>query len=302
MSYRVLVTGFSGPIGAALRPVLEADGATIVRLVRRTAASAREIQWTPGQPLDPAKVSGFDAVIHLAGESVSGRWTDAKMHAIRDSRVQGTTTLATALAQTTHKPRVFISASAVGIYGCRGDEILTETSPTDAAHAPGFLPEVARTWEATAEPARTAGIRVVHPRIGVVLSPRGGALGQMLPPFRLGLGGPLGNGKQWFSWISSEDIAGAMLHLLHDESLSGPFNLTAPNPVTNASFTCTLATLLRRPALFAVPAFALRLIFKQMADEALLCSTRVLPERLLACGYQFRHPDLRGALEVAIKS
>ncbi len=296
MPYRVLVSGFSGPIGAALQPALEADGATLVRLVRRPSASANEIQWAPGQPLDPTLVSGFDAVIHLAGESVAARWTDAKKRAILDSRVQGTTTLAMALAQAERKPGVFLSASAVGIYGCRGDQTVTEATPTDAAHAPGFLPDVARAWEAAAEPAEAAGIRVVHPRIGIVLSPKGGALGQMLPIFRLGLGGPLGNGKQWMSWISSADVAGAIRHLLHNEAASGPYNLTAPNPATNASFTCALATILRRPALFAVPAFALRLVFGEMADEALLCSTKALPERLLASGYQFRQPQLTAAL------
>lgn len=300
MSYRVLVSGFSGPIGEALRPALQADGATIVRLVRRPATASDEIQWAPGQMLDPARVSGFDAVIHLAGESVAARWTDAKKRAILESRVRGTTMLATALAQAEVKPRVFLSASAVGIYGCRGDELLTEASSTDRAVARGFLPEVARAWEAAAEPARAAGIRTVFPRIGIVLSPRGGALGKMLPAFRLGVGGNIGNGRQWMSWVSSEDIAGAMLHLLHHEELSGPFNLTAPHPATNADFTCNLATVLRRPALIPVPGFVLRLIFKDMADEALLCSNRVLPERLLASGYQFQHPGLRGALMAAL--
>ena len=198
MSCRVLVSGFSGPIGAALKPTLEASGASIKRLVRSPLnASAEAIPWNPSQPLNPALVSGFDAVIHLAGESVAGRWTDAKKQTILQSRVQGTRNLAEALAQAEQKPRVFLSASAVGYYGCRGDEILTEFSTAGT----GFLPQVAQAWEAAAAPAAAAGIRVVHPRMGLVLSPKGGALGQMLTPFRLGLGGPLGHGRQWWSWI-----------------------------------------------------------------------------------------------------
>ena len=304
MSYRVLVSGFSGPIGTALQAELDGCDATITRLVRRStldsakSLAADEIPWDPTGVLNPALVSGFDAVIHLAGESVSGRWTDAKKRAIRASRVLGTTSLANALAQTEKKPSVLVSASAIGFYGCRGEDALTEAS----AVGRGFLPEVSQAWENSANAAVAAGIRVLHPRFGIVLSSHGGALGQMLPAFKLGLGGPLGNGRQWFSWISAKDVAGALLHLMRTESLSGPVNLTAPHAVTNAEFTRVLGSVLKRPAILPVPAFALRLIFKDMADEALLCSAKVLPERLLASGYSFRYPDLREALEAAVKS
>ncbi|MFY9561510.1 MAG: TIGR01777 family oxidoreductase [Terriglobales bacterium] len=290
---RVLVSGVSGPIGAALLPYLESQGARIIRLVRGPARGPDQISWDPVRPLSPAAVSGFDAVIHLAGEAVAGRWTDSKKKAIRESRVQGTTHLATALAQTQSRPRVLLCASAIGFYGNRGDEVLTETSPAGR----GFLPEVTREWEAATRSAADAGIRSVNLRLGLVLSPRGGALEKMLTPFKLGLGGRIGSGQQWWSWVHVDDIVGAIHHDIHTESLSGPMNVVAPNPVRNAEFTKTLAAVLGRPAFFPVPAFAARLAFGEMAEELLLSSERVQPTKLQASGYAFRFVKLRAALE-----
>lgn len=296
-SSRVLVSGASGPIGAALLPSLKARGCAVTRLVRVAATGADQITWNPAQSLSPDSVSGFDAVIHLAGESIVGRWTEAKKRRILDSRTQGTGHLAEALAKTAPRPRVFISASAVGYYGNRGDEILGEQSPLGG----GFLAEVCRQWEAAARPAAAAGIRTVQMRIGVVMSADGGALQKMLLPFRLSLGGRLGNGRQWWSWVSVDDVAGAIHHVLNHESLQGPVNTVAPNQVTNAEFTKTLAAVLKRPAIFPVPDFLLRLLFGEMGDELFLASQRVEPAKLTASGYQFRHPELRQALEEILK-
>ncbi len=290
---RVLVTGVSGPIGAALLPYLESQGARVIRLVRGPARGTDQISWDPLRPIPPAAVSGFEAVIHLAGERVAGRWTEAKKKAVRESRVQGTRHLTEALAQTQSPPRVLICASAIGYYGNRGDELLTESSSAGQ----GFLPEVSREWEAATRGAADVGIRTVNLRIGLVLSPKGGALEKMLTPFKLGLGGRIGSGQQWWSWIHVDDIVGAMHHALHTESLSGPVNLVAPNPVRNAEFTQVLASVLRRPAFFHVPAFAARLAFGEMADELLLSSERVEPVKLRASGYAFRLAELRAALE-----
>ncbi|MFI5113553.1 MAG: TIGR01777 family oxidoreductase [Terriglobales bacterium] len=304
---RFLVTGVSGPIGAALLPSLESRASRIVRLVRGPAKNADQISWDPPAPLQPHAVSGFDAVIHLAGESVVGRWTDAKKKAIRDSRVQGTRNLASALAQTQtqskDRPRVFICASAIGFYGNRGDELLTEESAVGG----GFLAELARDWEAASRAAAESGIRTVNLRIGLVLSPKGGALAKMLTPFQLGLGGRVGPGTQWWSWIHVDDIVGAIHHILDHNvldhhindtaPLSGPVNLVAPNPVQNSEFTRLLAAVLGRPALLPVPAFAARLAFGEMALELLLSSQRVTPSKLEASGYSFRFPELRAALE-----
>jgi uncharacterized protein (TIGR01777 family) len=224
---------------------------------------------------------------------VVGRWTEAKKKGIRESRVQGTTHLAAALARTQMPPRVFICASAIGLYGNRGEELLTETSPAGQ----GFLPEVSREWEAASRVAADAGIRTVNLRIGLVLSPKGGALEKMLAPFKLGLGGRVGSGQQWWSWIHVDDIVGAVHHAVHTESLAGPVNLVAPNPVRNAEFTSALAAVLGRPAFLPVPAFAARLVFGEMAEELLLSSERVQPVRLQASGYSFRFAELRAALE-----
>jgi hypothetical protein len=230
----------------------------------------------------------------LAGKSVVGRWTEEKKQAIRDSRVQGTRNLAAALVRSEVKPRVLICASAIGFYGNRGDEVLREES----AAGQGFLPEVCRQWEDASRIAAEAGIRTVNLRIGLVLSAKGGALGKMLAPFKLGLGGRMGSGRQWLSWIHVDDIVSGIHHAMRTESLAGPVNLVAPNPVRNAEFTMVLASVLRRPALFPVPEFALRLVFgKQAADEMLLSSQRVEPGKLLASGYEFRFRELRAALE-----
>ncbi|MFZ0799657.1 MAG: TIGR01777 family oxidoreductase [Terriglobales bacterium] len=291
---KVLVSGVSGPIGAALLASFEAESRQIVRLVRGRAENAAQIFWDPMAPVSPAAVSGFDAVVHLAGESVVGRWTAEKKKAIRESRVQGTRNLAAALARSEAKPLVLVSASAVGFYGNRGDEFLREESPAGQ----GFLPEVCREWEDASRIAAAAGIRTLNIRIGLVLSPKGGALGNMLKPFKLGLGGRIGSGQQWWSWIHVDDIVGGIQHAMRTESLSGPVNLVARNPVRNAEFTKVLASVLGRPALLPVPEFALRLAFgAQAAEELLLASQRVEPEKLTASGYTFRFRELRAALE-----
>lgn len=266
----------------------------IVRLVRGRAESGAQVSWDPLAPLSPAKVSGFHAVIHLAGESVVGRWTEEKKKAIRDSRVQGTRNLVAALAQSEARPAVLVCASAVGFYGNRGDELLSEQSVVGQ----GFLSEVCREWEEASRIAAEAGIRTVNIRIGLVLSAKGGALGNMLTPFKLGLGGRVGSGQQWWSWIHVDDIVRGIHHAIRTESLSGPVNLVAPNPVRNLEFTKVLASVLERPAIFPVPEFALRLAFGKMAaEELLLASQRVEPGKLKASGYTFRFRELRAALE-----
>lgn len=291
---RVLASGVSGPIGVALLASFEPQRTEIVRLVRGRTQSAAQVSWDPLAPVSPAAVSGFDAVVHLAGESVAGRWTQEKKKAIRESRVQGTRNLAAALAQSQAKPRVLVCASAVGFYGNRGEEILQEESPVGQ----GFLPEVCREWEDASRIAAEAGIRTVNIRLGLVLSAKGGALASMLKPFRLGLGGRIGSGRQWWSWIHVDDIVGGIHHAMGMESLSGPVNLVAPNPVRNAEFTRVLASVLGRPALLPVPEFAARLAFgTQAAEELLLASQRVEPQKLGNSGYTFRFPELRAALE-----
>ncbi len=298
MPRKVLITGSSGLLGSALVQSLGAAGYEITRLTQRSTSAARQIAWDFAQPLAPESVSGFDAVIHLAGESIASRWTDAKKKAIRDSRVLGTQHLAEALARAESPPRVLISASAIGFYGDRDDEILREDSASGRA---GFLPEVCREWEAAAEPAVQAGIRTAFLRTGIVLSAEGGALKKMLPPFRMGLGGKIGSGRQWMSWIDLHDEIGAIRHILGNESLRGPVNSVSPNPVTNAEFTKTLASVLSRPTVFPMPAFAARLAFGQMGDELLLGSQRVEPAKLMASGYVFQKPDLRQALSAILK-
>ncbi len=298
MAAKVLISGSSGLLGGALTQSLGADGYEITRLVRKPTSASGQIAWDFAQPLAPQSVSGFDAVIHLAGESIASRWTDAKKKAIRDSRVLGTRNLAEALTGAASPPRVFISASAIGFYGDREDEILREDS---ASGASGFLPEVCREWEAAAESAVKAGIRTAFLRTGIVLSAKGGALKQMLPPFRMGLGGRIGSGRQWMSWIDLHDEIGAIRHILANESVSGPVNSVSPHPVTNAEFTKTLASVLSRPAVFPMPAFAVRLVFGQMGEELLLGGQRVEPAKLMATGYVFQQPDLRLALEQILK-
>ncbi len=292
-SPRVLVSGASGPIGSALLPSLKTQGFTVTRLVRNAATGPDQIVWDPSRPVSPDMVSGFDAVIHLSGESIVGRWTGAKKRRITESRVQGTGHLAEALAKAPQRPRVFISASAVGYYGSRGDEILREESPS----GDGFTAEVCRLWEGATQSAAAAGIRTAQMRFGVVMSADGGALPKMLPPFRLGLGGRLGSGRQWSSWVSVDDVVGAIHHVLNHDTLQGAVNTVSPNPVTNAEFTSTLASVLHRPAIFPMPAFAVKLIFGEMGEELFLGSLRVEPAKLAASGYQFKHPGLKNALK-----
>lgn len=256
------------------------------------------MRWSvPHGQLNGSALEGLDAVVHLAGEPIVGKWTFDKKQAIRDSRVNGTRLLSATLANLYHKPHVLISASAIGFYGDCGDERLDESSSAGE----GFLAEVGRAWEDASLPTARAGIRVVNPRIGVVLAPDGGALKKMLPAFRAGLGGPLGNGSQWMSWISIDDAVGAMLRLIDDDALTGPVNLVSPQPVTNRHFTRTLASILRRPAVLPMPRFAARLAFGELADEALFASQRVEPGVLQRSGYEFVHPGLEAALRNAIR-
>jgi uncharacterized protein (TIGR01777 family) len=299
---KVLITGASGPIGSALVASFGNSPVQVVRMVRGPAQNEAQISWNPLAPLPPEVVSGFDAVVHLAGESVVGRWTPEKRKAIRESRVMGTRHLAAALAETEIKPRVFVCASAVGFYGDRGDEVLREGSPAGQ----GFLAGVCSAWEDAARVAAEGGIRTVSVRIGLVLSKKGGALGNMLRPFKLGLGGRIGSGRQWWSWIHVDDIVGGIHHAMRadavGDSIKGPVNLVAPNAVRNAEFTKALGAVVRRPAFFPVPALALRLAFgKTAAEELLLASQRVEPEKLLASGYPFRFRELSAALEDLVR-
>jgi len=296
-SPRVLVTGASGLIGRALVSSLKTRGVEVTCLVRGTPTGPDQICWDPGRSLTPESISGFDAVVHLAGESVASRWTNDKRAKIRDSRVTGTRTLAHALAKASKRPRVLVTSSAIGYYGDRGDEVLNEKS----APGNGFLADVCREWEAASQPATDAGIRTVQIRTGIVLSAEGGALKKMLPPFRMGVGGRLGSGRQWMSWIHIHDMVGAIHHAMKTDLLQGPVNLVAPKPVTNAEFTETLASVLKRPAIFPVPAFAIKTLFGQMGEEVLLASQRVEPARLVTSGYPFQCSELRKALEDVLK-
>ncbi len=299
---RVLVSGASGLVGSVLVPSLKIAGAHVVRLARNGTAQSEapneeRISWNTSEPISPEAVSGFDAVIHLAGESIVGRWTDERKARIRESRIPATTNLAQALAEARDKPEVFLSASAIGYYGNRGDDLLTENSAPGA----GFTAELAREWESATAAAGNSGIRTVQMRIGIVLGAAGGALPKMLPAFKMGVGGRLGNGRQWMSWVDVHDVVGAIHHLLRTDLLQGPVNLVAPKAVTNSEFTKTLASVLSRPAIFPMPAFAARLAFGQMADELLLASQRVEPKKLIASGYPFRFRDLRSSLEEILK-
>ena len=293
MISRILVSGVSGPIGSALLPSLQTRGYDVTRLIRGKSAAEGQIGWDPAMPISPDMVSGFDAVIHLAGESIVGRWTKTKKIKIRGSRVAGTTTLAEALAGTQDKPQVFACSSAIGYYGDRGNELLNEASKPGI----GFLPEVCREWEAATQAAAKAGIRTVQMRTGVVLSSKGGALGKMLTPFKMGVGGRIGDGQQWMSWIDIEDMVGAIHHILNSDLLQGPVNMVAPKPVKNAEFTKTLASVLSRPAILPLPAFAVKLAFGEMGETVLLGSQRVEPTQLVMSGYPFRFTNLRASLE-----
>jgi uncharacterized protein (TIGR01777 family) len=290
---KVAVTGASGFVGGELVQQLRAAGHVVLTIGRARRSGANpDITWDASTELDAEALEGVDAVVHLAGESIAQRWTSETKRAIRDSRVQGTTLLARTLASLTKKPSLLVSMSAIGIYGDRGDETLDES----ASAGTGFLPEIAKAWEGAADPARAAGIRVVHPRLGVVLHPAGGALAKMLPPFSLGAGGRIGSGDQWMSWISRTDTLRALAFMLQDSTLDGAVNLVAPTPVTNADFTDVLGKVLHRPTIVPVPAFAIRLLFGEMGEATVLEGQRVLPRRLLAAGFSFTHPALEGAL------
>jgi uncharacterized protein (TIGR01777 family) len=291
----VAVSGSSGLLGSAIGSTLGQRGWTVRRLVRRSAG-AGEISWNPSSGrLDPADLEGVDAVVHLSGEPVGARWTPARKLRIRESRVESTRLLSETLDRLSHPPAVLISASAIGVYGDRGDEILTEAADL-GPESGDFLASVVRDWEAAAEPARGAGVRVVHPRFGIVLSSRGGALRQLLPAFRWGAGARMGDGSQWMSWISLDDAAGAVEHCLENGDVKGPVNVTAPEPVTNREFTRVLGQVLSRPARLRIPASVLRLALGEMAAGTVLASARVVPAKLLASGYQFRHVSLAQAL------
>lgn len=289
---RVLITGARGLLGSALAPVLRGRGHSVAALTRG-APGPGEIHWDPaGGVLEARALEGLDAVVHLAGEPIGVRWTAERKASIRASRVEGTRLLANRLVALERPPRVLVSVSAIGFYGDRGDEILDEQSPPGT----GFLPDLCRAWEEAAAPALSAGIRVVHPRLGLVLAPGGGALARMLPAFRLGLGGPLGGGRAWWSWVVLDDVVAAFLRALGDERLSGPVNVVAPIPVRSGDFARALGKALRRPAFLPVPSFVLRALFGEMADEALLASARVESVRLRAAGHSFLFPDLEEAL------
>ena len=292
---RIAVSGASGFIGSAVVRRLEREGHQVSRLVRGVA-KAGEIHWIPAGALDTAPLEGLDAVVHLAAENISGRWTHGKKSRIVNSRVQGTLTIAASLARLQQKPKVLVSASAIGFYGSRGDETLDESS------APGgdFLAEVARQWEAATEAASRAGIRVAMMRFGVVLGGSGGALKKMLGPFKMGVGGRMGSGQQWMSWVALEDAAGAVEHAIANGSVRGPVNVVAPNPVRNAGFTKVLGEVLHRPTVFPMPEFAVKLAFGEMGESLLLGSQRVAPKKLQESGYQFKFPELKEALESAI--
>lgn len=294
----VLISGSSGLVGSALIPELESRGHRVIRLVRgEREESGDKVSWDPSAGVidtEALAAARLDGVVHLAGESIAaGRWTGRKKREILESRKQGTRLLAKALAALPEPPRVMVSASASGFYGSRGDEVLTETSdPGDT-----FLAGVCREWETAAQPARDAGIRVVHPRLGIVLSAEGGALATTLPIFRLGAGGRIGDGSQFWPWVALDDVVGAMVHALEDETMRGPVNVSSPNPQRNAEYTRVLGKVLRRPTLIPLPARAARLVLGEMADELLLSSARMKPAQLEKKGYEFRYPQLEGALK-----
>ena len=291
---RILISGASGLVGTATAGALRADGHEVARFARQKGASSPgDVRWDPASAfIDAQTMEGADAIVHLAGAGIAdARWSEARKKVLRDSRMNSTRTLVDAIAQLQQKPRVLIAASGVGYYGDRGDETLTESS----SNGNGFIAALARDWEAQSLRAESLGLRVVMLRFGMVLSAHGGALPRIVTPFKLCVGGRLGSGKQWISWIALEDATGVIRSVLVDEKLSGPINVVTPNPVRNAEFTTALARVLHRPAIFPVPGFALRLALGEMADELLLVSQRVNPRKLVTQGYAFRFPDLDAA-------
>ena len=293
----VLISGATGLIGSVLIPDLEAKGHTVRCLTRRPRREG-DIRWDLEAGAIDGDLAGTEAVVHLAGESIAeGRWTEEKKRRILESRRKGTRLLAEKVAGLSELPSVMVSVSATGYYGDRGNELLTEESESGDL----FLSEVCREWEAAADPAREAGVRVVHPRFGIVLSTEGGALGTTLPIFKLGGGGKIGSGRQYWSWVSLDDVIGAIVHAIDTDDLSGPVNVVTPDPPTNAEYTRVLGHVLGRPTFFTVPASAARLGLGEIADELLLASARVEPVRLQETGYSFRHPDLEGALRYLLR-
>lgn len=294
---KVVVTGASGLIGSALVPALESAGHEVIRLVRRAPRSQNEREWNPEGEPDAALVDGADAVVHLASETIKGWWTRSKKERILNSRVRGTEMIAKSIAAAEHKPRVFVSASGIGYYGHRKDEILTEESSSGR----GFLAELAREWERAARPSEKAGVRTVLLRISLVLSGRGGALQAMVPSFRMGMGGRVANGKQYWPWITIEDMVRVILFAIENDSLSGPVNVCAPQQTTNREFTLALGRVLHRPTIFPLPSVAVTLILGEMGQEALLTSTRAEPQKLKAAGFTYRHPEIGEALASVLK-
>jgi uncharacterized protein (TIGR01777 family) len=290
---KVLISGATGLIGSALIPALESGGHQATRLTR-SPRSSEDVGWDPSSgTIDASRIEGHDAVVHLAGENIGeGRWTPEKKRRILESRREGTRLLAETIAGLPEPPQVMVSASAVGYYGDRGNDLLRE----DSEPGSDFLAEVCKAWEAAADPAREADIRVVHPRNGIVLSTEGGALARTLPIFKLGGGGRIGSGRQWWSWVAIDDVAGAYVHALTDDSIEGPLNVGSPNPLTNAEYTKVMGKVLNRPTIFPLPAPAARLMLGEVADALLLASQRVEPAKLKETGYEFRYPELEGAL------
>lgn len=290
------MTGASGLLGSALAPALEADGHEVLRLVRHSPASEREVAWNPAAgTIDDTALAGVDAVVNLSGANLDARWTKKRKREIVDSRVDTTGLLARTMASAEPRPSVFLVAGGIGIYGDRGDEILTEKSELGS----GFLADLGKAWEAAAAPAREAGIRTVNFRQGVILSRKGGALAKMLTPFKLGLGGRVGSGRQWWSWVSLEDVVAAYRRAL-DGELDGPVNLASPNPATSAQFTKALGRALGRPTVFPLPGLAVKTLFGERGEAVLLEGQRALPARLLDAGFAFRYPELAGALARAL--
>lgn len=296
---KILVTGATGLIGKALQKSLSEKGHELLLASRREPKDNSYIQWDPQNGFaDPARLEGIDAVVHLAGESISAlRWTDEKKKAIRDSRVLGTRNVVDTISDLKERPRVMVAASAIGFYGDRGDEELTETSKAGK----NFLAEVCREWEAEARRAEDSGVRTVLLRTGIVLSKDGGALGTMLTPFKFGLGGVIGDGKQWMSWISLDDHLQVINFALENENIRGAVNSVSPHPVTNQEFTTVMGEVLYRPTFIPLPEFAVHLAFGEMGEALLLDSTKVIPKRLMDAGFKFKFPDLKKAIENAVK-
>jgi uncharacterized protein (TIGR01777 family) len=291
------VSGGSGLIGSALVPALEGAGHEVVRLVRRPPSTG-ELRWDPDSgTIDRAGLAGIDGAVHLSGATIGRRWSGARKAEILNSRVESTRLLAETLASLDPRPSVLVCAGGIGIYGDRGDEILTEESELGT----GFLADIGRAWESACEPARAAGIRVVNLRAGIVLAREGGALARLITPFKLGLGGRVGSGKQWWSWVALDDVGGAIRFMLESD-IAGPVNLVAPNPLTNAQFTKALGNALGRPTIFPFPAFAAKTMFGEMADEALLTGQRALPAHLLDAGFAFEYPEIDSALARALET